>query len=83
MKVDDLTKHEPLRLCVAGAASATRAAAAGGATTLVDMPLNSVPTTTTAAILRDKINAVKVCGPYTSAATAFSATLSSCPLYPN
>jgi dihydroorotase-like cyclic amidohydrolase len=29
-------------------------------TTLVDMPLNSVPTTTTAQLLQDKIAAVKV-----------------------
>jgi dihydroorotase-like cyclic amidohydrolase len=43
-----------------GATTATRAAAAGGVTTLVDMPLNSVPTTTTAQLLLDKIAAVKV-----------------------
>ena len=43
-----------------GATTATRAAAAGGVTTLVDMPLNSVPTTTTAQLLLDKIAAVRV-----------------------
>ena len=37
-----------------GFAAATRAAAAGGITTLVDMPLDSVPVTTTAAALTAK-----------------------------
>ncbi len=37
-----------------GFASATRAAAAGGVTTLIDMPLNSVPPTVTVAALRTK-----------------------------
>ena len=35
---------------------ATEAAAAGGTTTLVDMPLNSIPATTTLAALRTKID---------------------------
>ncbi|MDI5967550.1 allantoinase AllB [Streptantibioticus silvisoli] len=39
--------NEPGRTEWEGFASATRAAAAGGVTTLVDMPLNSVPPTTT------------------------------------
>lgn len=34
--------------------SATRAAAAGGATTILDMPLNSIPATTNVAALREK-----------------------------
>lgn len=40
-----------------GFASATRAAAAGGITTLVDMPLDSVPVTVTAEALRAKRDA--------------------------
>jgi len=43
--------NEPGRTEWEGFASATRAAAAGGVTTLVDMPLNSVPPTTTVAAL--------------------------------
>jgi allantoinase len=39
--------NEPGRTEWEGFASATRAAAAGGVTTIVDMPLNSVPATTT------------------------------------
>ncbi|MFF0292090.1 allantoinase AllB [Kitasatospora sp. NPDC004614] len=39
--------NEPGRTEWEGFASATRAAAAGGVTTLIDMPLNSVPPTTT------------------------------------
>lgn len=46
--------NEPGRTGWEGFASATRAAAAGGVTTLVDMPLNSVPPTTTVAALRAK-----------------------------
>ena len=37
-----------------GFATATRAAAAGGVTTLVDMPLNCIPVTTTRAALEEK-----------------------------
>ncbi len=46
--------NEPGRTEWEGFASATRAAAAGGVTTIVDMPLNSVPVTTTVAALRIK-----------------------------
>ncbi len=46
--------NEPGRTPWEGFASATRAAAAGGVTTIVDMPLNSVPPTTTAANLHVK-----------------------------
>ena len=44
--------NEPGRTEWEGFATATRAAAAGGVTTIVDMPLNSVPPTTTVAALR-------------------------------
>ncbi len=40
--------------CPAGMATATRAAAAGGVTTVIDMPLNSAPCTTTTYELRRK-----------------------------
>ena len=46
--------NEPGRAEWEGFASATRAAAAGGITTILDMPLNSVPATTSAAALRAK-----------------------------
>lgn len=46
--------NEPGRTEWEGFDSATRAAAAGGVTTLVDMPLNSIPATTTAAALYQK-----------------------------
>jgi allantoinase len=46
--------NEPGRTEWEGFESATRAAAAGGVTTIVDMPLNSVPATTTAAALDEK-----------------------------
>ena len=39
--------NEPGRTAWEGFTSATRAAAAGGVTTIVDMPLNSIPPTTT------------------------------------
>lgn len=42
-----------------GFASATRAAAAGGVTTLIDMPLNSSPVTTTVAALERKLEAMR------------------------
>ena len=42
-----------------GFASATRAAAAGGVTTLVDMPLDSLPTTVTVAALQTKRQAAE------------------------
>ena len=46
--------NEPGRTDWEGFASATRAAAAGGVTTIIDMPLNSVPPTTTVAALEIK-----------------------------
>ncbi|MGY1783263.1 allantoinase AllB [Geodermatophilus sp. SYSU D01036] len=46
--------NEPGRTEWEGFATATRAAAAGGITTIVDMPLNSVPATTTLEALRLK-----------------------------
>jgi allantoinase len=46
--------NEPGRTHWEGFASATRAAAAGGVTTLVDMPLNSIPPTTTVRALDAK-----------------------------
>jgi len=46
--------NEPGRTEWEGFASATRAAAAGGVTTLMDMPLNSIPATTKAASLEKK-----------------------------
>lgn len=46
--------NEPGRTDWEGFATATRAAAAGGITTIVDMPLNSIPPTTNAASLRIK-----------------------------
>jgi allantoinase len=51
--------NEPGRTEWEGFATATRAAAAGGATTIVDMPLNSVPATTTRAALEDKRDAAR------------------------
>ena len=51
--------NEPGRSDWEGFDTATRAAAAGGITTLVDMPLNSVPATTTASALRAKIEAAR------------------------
>src|ERR687889_289244 len=46
--------NEPGRTEWEGFATATRAAAAGGVTTIVDMPLNSVPPTVSADALRVK-----------------------------
>jgi allantoinase len=46
--------NEPGRTDWEGFATATRAAAAGGITTIVDMPLNSIPPTTDAAALSVK-----------------------------
>lgn len=42
-----------------GFETATSAAAAGGVTTLIDMPLNSIPATTTLAALKTKIDEAK------------------------
>ena len=46
--------NEPGRTEWEGFGTATRAAAAGGVTTIVDMPLNSIPATTTVAALEEK-----------------------------
>ena len=51
--------NEPGRTEWEGFDSATRAAAAGGVTTIVDMPLNSVPPTTTLAGLQAKEEAAE------------------------
>jgi allantoinase len=51
--------NEPGRTEWEGFATATRAAAAGGVTTLVDMPLNSIPPTTTVAGLQTKLAAAR------------------------
>jgi allantoinase len=50
---------EPGRTEWEGFATATRAAAAGGTTTLVDMPLNSIPATTTREALAAKRGAAR------------------------
>jgi allantoinase len=49
--------NEPGRTEWEGFETATRAAAAGGITTLVDMPLNSSPVTTTVAAFNEKLSA--------------------------
>ena len=51
--------NEPGRTEWEGFETATKAAAAGGVTTLVDMPLNSSPVTTTVAALKQKIASTK------------------------
>jgi allantoinase len=51
--------NEPGRTEWEGFVSATRAAAAGGVTTLVDMPLNSIPPTTTVPHLLKKAEAME------------------------
>jgi allantoinase len=51
--------NEPGRTEWEGFASATRAAVAGGITTIVDMPLNSIPATTTLDALHVKREAAK------------------------
>jgi allantoinase len=51
--------NDPGREAWEGFAHATRAAAAGGVTTLVDMPLNSIPATTTNAGLARKHEAAR------------------------
>jgi allantoinase len=51
--------NEPGRTGWEGFETATRAAAAGGITTLVDMPLNSIPATTTREALRVKREAAQ------------------------
>lgn len=51
--------NEPGRTEWEGFETATRAAAAGGVTTLVDMPLNSIPPTTSVAALLEKAEAAE------------------------
>jgi allantoinase len=51
--------NSPGRTDWEGFRTATRAAAAGGVTTLIDMPLNSIPPTTTLAGLRTKLDTAK------------------------
>src|SRR2546425_2707079 len=51
--------NEPGRTDWEGFATATRAAAIGGVTTLVDMPLNSIPPTTTREALAAKREAAR------------------------
>jgi allantoinase len=51
--------NDPGRSDWEGFDTATRAAAAGGVTTLVDMPLNSIPPTTTLEGLREKVRALE------------------------
>ncbi|XP_310887.6 allantoinase [Anopheles gambiae] len=51
--------NEPGRTEWEGFHTATKAAAAGGFTTICDMPLNSIPPTTTVANLRAKVNAAR------------------------
>ncbi|MEJ5913510.1 allantoinase AllB [Pseudokineococcus sp. 1T1Z-3] len=55
--------NEPGRTEWEGFASATRAAAAGGVTTVVDMPLNSLPPTTSPEALEVKRAAARAAGP--------------------
>jgi allantoinase len=51
--------NEPGRTEWEGFETATHAAAAGGVTTIVDMPLNSIPPTTTVAALDAKVHALR------------------------
>ena len=51
--------NEPGRTEWAGFRPATRAAAAGGVTTLVDMPLNSIPATTSVEGFQAKLDAAQ------------------------
>src|SRR5450432_4588634 len=52
--------NEPGRTELEGFTSATQAAAAGGVTTLIEMPLNSIPATTSAVAYREKLQAATV-----------------------
>jgi allantoinase len=47
--------NEPGRTEWEGFTTATRAAAAGGVTTLIEMPLNSIPATTNTSAFREKL----------------------------
>jgi allantoinase len=49
--------NEPGRTEWEGFSTATQAAAAGGITTLIEMPLNSIPATTNASAFQEKLNA--------------------------
>eukprot|EP00252_Welwitschia_mirabilis_P019160 TRINITY_DN4370_c0_g1_i1.p1 TRINITY_DN4370_c0_g1~~TRINITY_DN4370_c0_g1_i1.p1 ORF type:complete len:430 (+),score=105.23 TRINITY_DN4370_c0_g1_i1:579-1868(+) len=51
--------NEPGRVEWEGFETGTKAAAAGGVTTLIDMPLNSVPTTTTREAFQMKVSAAE------------------------
>src|SRR4051812_34867276 len=51
--------NDPGRAEWEGFETATRAAAAGGVTTIVDMPLNSMPATCSAAALGEKVRAAR------------------------
>ena len=51
--------NEPGRTEWEGFLTATRAAAAGGVTTLIEMPLNSIPATTSASAFREKCDAAR------------------------
>jgi allantoinase len=51
--------NEPGRTEWEGFETATRAAAAGGVTTIVDMPLNSIPPTTSVTALQTKVHALQ------------------------
>ncbi len=51
--------NEPGRTEWEGFASATRAAAAGGVTTLIEMPLNRIPATTPKQALEEKVSAAQ------------------------
>jgi len=51
--------NEPGRTHWEGFETATRAAAAGGVTTLIEMPLNSIPATTTVAAYQEKLAAAQ------------------------
>ncbi len=62
--------NEPGRTHWEGFATATRAAAAGGVTTLIDMPLNSIPPTTDVAALNAKRRRRLASAPWTSGSGA-------------
>src|SRR6267154_18136 len=51
--------NEPGRTEWEGFATATRSAAAGGVTTLIEMPLNSIPATTSVAAFQTKLAAAE------------------------
>jgi allantoinase len=57
--VDSPSINEPGRTEWEGFASATEAAAAGGITTVVDMPLNCIPATTSRAAAEAKLEALR------------------------